>query len=885
MRKANTFRNRSDLASRAAMVLAMMVLSLLLGASVHAQQVITTFSLGNSGDPFKGPQNVVFDSQGNLFVADAGNHRIQRIDKSTGAVTTVVGTGTAGDSGDGGAAIKAQINCPTGLAFGLGGQLLIADSCAGVVRLVAASTTDGLIKGRPEETISQFGAAVGLDFSTKQPNAVAVDAAGNVYVGTITDNPVFGFVNAGTVTEYDGTGNLIQIVVSELSVWTINMALDSTGNVYAGGNGDDDPFVACASNGTLDTVLTGNINIYVRGFADATGNLNNLNAAGIAMDASGNLYTNVQSDHSINQLKAGPAGFCSGDVGSINPYVGTGQEGFSGDGGAPADATLHSPRGLAFNTAGNLFIADSGNNAIRAVLKGASTAAGTTVTVDPLDQNGVANAAVSVEFDNVTSTGGTAVVTGVNGPVPPANFELAGTGLIPPPMFYDIVTSAKFSGNVTVCITPSISATGLSLWHFNTVMGTWEQISTPSIKSGTPICGVVTSLSPFALLEPVTKSQAPAITSGSSSTFQTGVAGSFSVTTTGSPTPAISASGSLPGAVKLTDNGDGTAGLSGTPGAATGGTYPITITATNGVSPDATQSFVLTVNQAPAIVSANSATFTVGTLGAFSVTATGFPAPTLSETGALPGGVNFNPATGTLSGTPTNGGVFTLTMTAGNGVGTAAVQTFTLTVNQAPAITSANNATFTAGSAGSFKVTSTGFPTPTLSETGALPAGTSFVSNGDGTGTLSGTPTVSGVFTITLTANNGVGSGASQGFTLTVSGGSGGPIVTLTPASLNFGNVPLYHLATGEVNLRNTGTSRLAISKMSLTLGANTDRDEFLFLSLCGNTLAPGKSCNIYFLFYADKLGSHSATLNITDNAAGGQNSVALTGAAIKPVH
>ena len=75
------------------------------------------------------------------------------------------------------------------------------------------------------------------------------------------------------------------------------------------------------------------------------------------------------------------------------------------------------------------------------------------------------------------------------------------------------------------------------------------------------------------------------------------------------------------------DNGDGTATLAGTPAAGTGGTYALTITAANGVLPDATQSFTLTVDQAPAITSADNTTFTTATLGTFTVTTTGFPTP------------------------------------------------------------------------------------------------------------------------------------------------------------------------------------------------------------------------------------------------------------------
>lgn len=85
---------------------------------------------------------------------------------------------------------------------------------------------------------------------------------------------------------------------------------------------------------------------------------------------------------------------------------------------------------------------------------------------------------------------------------------------------------------------------------------------------------------------------------------------------------------------------------------------------------------------------------------------------------------------------------------------------------QAPLIISANSTTFTAGVPGSFTVTTTGYPTPVITETGSIPV--SFVDNQNGTATLSGTPVVSDVFHITFTASNGIGLPAAQSFTLTV---------------------------------------------------------------------------------------------------------------------
>ena len=272
---------------------------------------------------------------------------------------------------------------------------------------------------------------------------------------------------------------------------------------------------------------------------------------------------------------------------------------------------------------------------------------------------------------------------------------------------------------------------------------------------------------------------APSITSNPGATFAVGSAGSFTVTTTGSPTPSISESGSLPTGVTFTDNGNGSASLAGTPAAGTGGSYPITISATNGISPEASQSFTLTVDQAPSITSGSSTTFADGSAGSFPVTTTGFPAPALSETGALPSGVTLvdnGNGTATLSGTPATGGTYPITIKASNGVSPNASQPFTLTVDQAPAITSADSVDFSTGTADNFTVTTSGTPTAAITEIGDLPDGVTLTDNGNGTATLSGTPTegTEGSYPITISATNGISPDATQSFTLTVSERSAG---------------------------------------------------------------------------------------------------------------
>ena len=279
----------------------------------------------------------------------------------------------------------------------------------------------------------------------------------------------------------------------------------------------------------------------------------------------------------------------------------------------------------------------------------------------------------------------------------------------------------------------------------------------------------------------LTVDQAPSISSAASATFVVGQVGTLTVTTKGFPTAALSESGALPGGVTFVDNGNGTATLSGTPAAGTASLVPysVTITASNSILPAATQTFKLTVDQPPLITSANNDTFTVGKSRTFTVTTTaGLPTTTaISKSGTLPSGVTFTAnqnGTATLHGTPTagTGGTYTLTITASNATGSQAAQAFTLTVDQAPSISSAASATFVVGQVGTLTVTTKGFPTAALSESGALPGGVTFVDNGNGTATLSGTPaagTASLVpYSVTITASNSILPAATQTFKLTV---------------------------------------------------------------------------------------------------------------------
>lgn len=203
-----------------------------------------------------------------------------------------------------------------------------------------------------------------------------------------------------------------------------------------------------------------------------------------------------------------------------------------------------------------------------------------------------------------------------------------------------------------------------------------------------------------------------------------------------------------------------------------------------GTIPSASASF--TVGGAPTITSGDQTTFRVDAPASFSVTTSAVPVASLAESGALPNGLSFvdnGNGTATLSGTPAAGtsGLYHLTITATNGVSPDASQSFSLYVDAPPVITSAANLTLDVGGSSVVNITTSGYPLPTITESGSLPSGMSFVDNGDGTATISGTPAPgsNGTYAISLTAANGVSPNATEQLVLTVQGVAAPPIVCL----------------------------------------------------------------------------------------------------------
>lgn len=261
-------------------------------------------------------------------------------------------------------------------------------------------------------------------------------------------------------------------------------------------------------------------------------------------------------------------------------------------------------------------------------------------------------------------------------------------------------------------------------------------------------------------------------------TILAGVPSSFAVSASGSPTPALSETGSgWPSWAILVDNGGGNGVLYfNAPSSAIGHSFTFTMRVSNAANggAHADQSFTVTVDQAPAITSANTDTIVPGIpMAPFTISTSGSSPVSLGQTG-MPSWATFTDnhnGTATLSGTPPPTGETDIFTIGAQNAASSVSQTFTLLVAappSSPVFATAATDTVPMNQAMSFTISAAGFPSPAFTEAGALPNGVTFTDNGNGSATLAGTPTISGSFPITLTAMNISGPGVTQNFVLTV---------------------------------------------------------------------------------------------------------------------
>jgi sugar lactone lactonase YvrE len=337
--------------------------------SVTGTDIITTVAgtgvEGFSGDgaeasaaQLKLPFGVAVDSLGNVFIADSGNHRVRKVTPG-GVITTVAGTGTAGFSGDNGPAVAAQLNSPIFLALDGAGNLYIADQGNNRVRKVGTDGTITTVAGRSGAALPPPppGAAVpATSVSLNLPTGIAVDGTGNLYIADQA-NRVVRKVSGGMITTVAGLGPEGSGGEGRKYAFTpCGLAVDGAGNLYIGEVSDHR--VSKLTNGVLTTIAgTGAEGFSGDGGPATAAQLND--PCGVAVDQAGNLYIADVDNSRVRRVAA--AG------GVITTVAGTGTRGAGGDNGPAANADLHLPRGVAVDAAGNLYIADTVSSKVRKV--------------------------------------------------------------------------------------------------------------------------------------------------------------------------------------------------------------------------------------------------------------------------------------------------------------------------------------------------------------------------------------------------------------------------------------------------------------------------------------------------------------------------------------
>jgi uncharacterized protein (TIGR03437 family) len=278
------------------------------------------------------PTGAALDSIGNLYIADHDNNRIRRVGLD-GTITTFVGTGVAGNTGDSGPAMIATLNGPTSVAFDAKGNLYVADTGNARLRMV---TPGGMI----------YGVALG---PLTAPAYMLFDSAQNLYVA-----------DAAAILKTTPLG-VTTTVIGGLTE-PRGMTFDSSGNFY---------FSQPKLKQVWMLTPSGSHSLIGTGIWSTP--------EGLAFDGSGNLLV---ADSGLSKV------FSVNSFGQVTPIAGNGTAGFAGDAGLSLPAELNAPSDVLVSPSGTIYVADSGNDRIR-LLAGSSS----TQTTGPVLVIGAVNAA------------------------------------------------------------------------------------------------------------------------------------------------------------------------------------------------------------------------------------------------------------------------------------------------------------------------------------------------------------------------------------------------------------------------------------------------------------------------------------------------------------
>jgi len=312
---------------------------------------------------FNFPAGVAVDSSGNVYVADLGNHRIRKITQTGGAwtVSTLAGSGTAGYQD--GAAASARFNLPSGVAVDSSGDVYVADRDSNRIRKITEDDGTWEVSTLAGSGTAgyQDGAAATAQFNF--PANVAVDSSGNVYVADagngrirkITEDDgtweVSTLAGSGTVGYQDGAAAAAQFV------GPIGVAVDSSGNVYVADFGNNRIRKITEDDGiwTVSTLAGG-----AMGYQDGAAAAAQFNFPfGVAVDSSGNVYVADAGNGRIRKITEDDGTW------EVSTLAGSGTASYQED--AAASAQFSQPSGVAVDSSGDVYVADTSNHRIRKI--------------------------------------------------------------------------------------------------------------------------------------------------------------------------------------------------------------------------------------------------------------------------------------------------------------------------------------------------------------------------------------------------------------------------------------------------------------------------------------------------------------------------------------
>jgi streptogramin lyase len=303
---------------------------------------------------FSNPDGVATDASGNVYVTDSSNNTIRKISPA-GVVTTLAGTAGTRGSNDGTGA-EASFNGSRGVATDASGNVYVADSFNSAIRKITPAGVVTTLAGTPGVEGSVDGTGAAARFSG--PRGVTLDASGNIYVADRTNQTIRKITPAGVVTTLAGTAGSLGIDdgtgAAARFAFPYGVATDAGGNVY----------VTDSLNYTIRKITPAGVVTTLAGTARASGSEDGTggvarfnNPTGLATDASGNVYVADYNNHTIRKIT--PAGVVTTLAGTAGVS--------GGEDGAGAAARFSSPAGLATDASGNVYVADFGNHTIRKI--------------------------------------------------------------------------------------------------------------------------------------------------------------------------------------------------------------------------------------------------------------------------------------------------------------------------------------------------------------------------------------------------------------------------------------------------------------------------------------------------------------------------------------